>query len=74
MKQMQANPQFAAARGRDRPYNQPGAFYASREAQRINTATNGEFFSPNSSGYIEGFDGVQVFCNVMRSTHVGSLQ
>ncbi|KAF6263264.1 hypothetical protein COO60DRAFT_487390 [Scenedesmus sp. NREL 46B-D3] len=73
IQKLHANPQFAAARGQSRPYNQPGTFYASREAQRINTATDGAFFGPLSSGYTEGMDGLNVFSNVVHSTHVGSL-
>jgi hypothetical protein len=74
LQEMISNPTFSAARGKDRALNQPGEFYSSPEARRLNDATGGSVFHPNHSCYVEGFDGLQVWQNALHSTHVGALR
>lgn len=44
------DPEFCAARGKERNYDDPGSLYGAKEAQRININTRNRLYNPGIGG------------------------
>jgi len=74
------NPRFAAARAQQGSRQVVGSFYRSRAASRMEAAIQAgsdgrlSLFVSDSSGFEEGFDGVEVFQNVAHAMFVAPFR
>lgn len=74
------DPLFVAARAQPSSRQVIGSFYTSQVASQMDAAIRGgtddllSLFDTDSSGFEEGFDGVEVFQNVTHSMQVGVLR